>query len=202
MTEYHYKASGKFNPTCSFSGKWDVSATYTDGSQLFNVASGVPTLSHLDNGLVNYLSFKYKTTAVFSKGQTFSTQFSVTSPDGTLLTSPSVTYQKFGYTVTDGDWTRKGGYFGKLVKELLSEKYGYSDTKFTCDLGSFQVTTWMYQPRGASNVSTVSTVSTIKPSNDVSKPLPATVKSAPEPEDVLDGGNMDIFGNGANTGDY
>lgn len=200
MTEYNYQASGKFHPSDSFlTDKWNVTATYTDGSSSFNVASGVPTLSHMDSGLVNYLSFKHQTTSVFSKGQTFSTTFSVIGSDGTVLASPSVTYQNFGYTVTDGDWSNKGGYFGTLVKKLLAEKYSQNDTNFICDLGSFQVTTWMYQPHGVTNSSV--TVVTKNDNKQQSVAKPVTVVA--EPEDVFAGGGVsDIFGTGAKTGDY
>lgn len=198
MTEYHYQATGKFYPRGMF-GEWNVSATYTDGSQSFNIATGVKSPVYLDSGLVNYLSFKYQASSVFSKGQTFTTQFSVVGTDGSVLATPTLGYNvtRCTYTVTDGDWSRGGGYFATLVKALLSEKYGSEVSDFTCDLGTFEVTTWMYQPRSVSNAPPAPT-HTPPPAPNV-KPTPAP---APEPEDVLAGGGIDIFGNGADAGDY
>lgn len=196
MTEYSYQATGKFYPRGMF-GEWNVSATYTDGSQSFNIASGVKSPVYLDSGLVNYLSFKYQTGSVFSKGQTFSTQFSVVGTDGSVLATPTLGYNvtKCTYTITDGDWSRGGGYFATLVKALLSEKYSLDVQDFTCDLGTFQVTTWLYQPRGVSNAPPAPT-----PAPNV-KPTPAP---APKPveEDVFAGGGMNIFGGGEDAGDY
>lgn len=76
MTEFHYQATGKFFPKGMF-GEWNLSATYTDGVQSFGIASGAKLISSLDSGLANYLEYKHKTCNVFSKGQTFSTQFNV-----------------------------------------------------------------------------------------------------------------------------
>lgn len=196
MTEYSYNATGKFYPRGMF-GEWNVSATYTDGTQSFNIASGVKSPVYLDSGLVDYLSFKHQTGSVFSKGQTFSTQFSVVGADGSVLATPTIGYNvsKCTYTVTDGDWSRGGGYFATLVKALLSEKYELTVQDFTCDLGTFKVTTWMYQPRGVSNAPPAPTPKPVDVKPDV--------KSAPEPDvDVLGDGGIDIFGNGAGAGDY
>lgn len=199
MTEFHYQATGKFFPRGMF-GEWDLSGTYTDGTQTFGIATGVKSPVHLDSGLVNYLSYKHQTGHIFSKGQTFSTQFNVVSPDGSVLASPTVGYNisKCTYTVQDGEWSKGGGYFARLVTDLLHEKYGLTVTDFTCDLGTFQVTTWMYQPRGCGG--TFTTPSTqVKPTVPDAPPKP--VPKVEEPTDVLEGG-MNIFGDGPDAGDY
>jgi len=200
MTEYHYQATGKFLPRGMF-GEWDVSGSYTDGSQVFSLGNSVKSLVYLDSGLTDYLSYKYGTSSVFTKGQTFSCPLTVKGSDGTTLATPTFGYNvsKCTYTITDEDWTRGGGSFATLVKALLSEKYSISvSNDFECDLGSFQVTTFVYQPRGVAST-TVQT--STKPVN--TKPITKPVeKPAPEPEDVFAGG-MDIFGStGADKGDY
>jgi hypothetical protein len=199
MTEFHYQATGKFYPRGMF-GEWDVSATYTDGSQSFNIASNAKSPVHLDSGLVNYLSYKHQTSSVFSKGQTFTTQFSVVGQDGTVLATPTLGYNvtKCTYTVTDDDWSRGGGYLATLVKALLSEKYGLTVTDFSCDMGTFQVTTWMYQPRSAGSA----------PAPQPTKPVDVKPTPAPAPKvevievDPFEGGGMNIFGEGGDAGDY
>ena len=199
MTEYHYTASGKFYPGSTFlQDKWNLSGTYVDGSQSYTVATGASSPAYLDIGLTNYLSFKHQTSAVFSKEQTFQTQFSVLGADGSTLASPTLGYglSKCTYTVTDGDWSRGGGYFGNLIRALLTEKYGLSDVTFTCDFGTFQVTTWMFQPRGTSSAPSVPT--TVKPVDNKPAPKPVEVVEV----DALDG-TLDIFGSSAGgAGDY
>jgi hypothetical protein len=199
MTEYHYQATGKFLPR-GMGGDWTVSGSYTEGSQVFSLGNSVKSLVYLDSGLTNYLSYKHGAPSIFTKGQTFSCPLTVKGSDGTTLATPTFGYNvtKCTYTLTDGDWTRGGGYLAALVKALLSEKYSLTVADdYECDLGTFQVTTFAYQPRGAASTTVVS-----KPTDTKPAPKPVEKKPEPEPEDVFAGG-MDIFGNsGADKGDY
>jgi len=200
MTEYHYQATAKYYPRGIF-GEWNLTATYTDGTMTYNLSNDEKYFSSLDARLANYLSCKYNAQNVFSKGQTFSTKFSVTDKDGKILATPTVGYgvSKCSYDVTDDDWHKGGGNFATLVKTLLVEKYGMSETDFVCDLGTFDITTYMYQPRSVAGGGTTTLSQNQTP---VTNPTPAPVQTKPVEEDVFGNTGLNIFGEGQDKGDY
>lgn len=203
MTEFNYHASGTYNPRGMF-GHWDVSATFVDGPQTYTIASHVKSPVYLDSGLINYLQHKHQAHSVFSKGQTFETPFSVVGSDcSPIIATPTIGYNvnHCTYTVTDGLWNKSGGYFNTLVKELLKEKYNLDLEDFVCHFGTFQIKTWLYQPRSVSSVPPVTTTPTTTTTTTTTTTNTVPIESTID-ADPFGGGGIDIFGGGDQGGDY